>query len=393
MRCSLVRAAALTCLLALFAAAQAPGAENLARILAEGDPMQMGERAGAQCAGVIQALHPQFIEIAEALMGLKRSDIYTRAGKMSIPIEDRQIREMQGMALGAELDFEDILFLNLFYALTETRMGCRQLVAWGDATADGALLHARNLDWRDYKGDPLKKYNLILNGRPQDRIEFVAITWPGMVGVLTGTNRNGLSVAFNRLPDGHRIYRLAEPVFLTLRRVLERCSTLDEALASIEHAEPLGNGSIMISSVRDKSALVIEIVDGKLGVRRPAGNMICNANHATPQAGLTNATRRDAEMPALPVAREIGLPLSPRKMRAVMSHPKVLQDHNIRTVIFEPEKNRMHLACGRYRAALGPYETFVLFPEEPQAKKPAEQAPLPELPEQAPMPTMRKPAN
>ena len=343
----------------------------LFRIAAEGDPLQIGIAQGNQCAGRLQELLPRMIEVAEAIQGIKKYTLYGQAAKLSIPLSETQIREMRGIAQGSGLAYEDVLFLNMFYCLLETKMGCRQLAAWGDAAAGGALIHGRNLDWYDYQGDLLKKNNLIANLKPENSLEIVTIGWPGLVGVLTGTNRAGLTVGFNRLQDGHKQYRLAEPIFFTLRRILERCSTLDAAVQEMKAAKPLGNGTIMISSAREKSALVIELVDGEIGVRRPEGLWICNANHATREAGLPNARRRrPADAPMGPVIQRLGLPLNARKMRTVLSAPEVLQDMNILSVIFEPDQNRMHLSCGIERAAAGSFQTLVLFPPSVPTAKP-----------------------
>lgn len=275
---------------------------------------------------------------------------------------------MRAIAQAAKLAYEDVLFLNLFYSLTVNHPACRQVVVWGPLTTDGRLLHARNLDWPDYPGRPLQKNHTLVNVRPEKGHGYLMITWPGLIGVLTGTNREGLTVGFNQLPGKADPKRKAEPTTFVLKRVLRNCRTVDEAVALIRKARPLDNGSVMVSSAPNKKAAVVEIVDGRVGVRFAEKNehRIGNANHPTHEAGLKNlGDYGPAGAPVCPVVDGLGKGLKPESLRAVMRHEKVIQRFNLMSVVFDPARNRMDLATGPAPAAAGTYKRYVLFNRPP----------------------------
>jgi len=351
----------------LLAGCRAAGGEPYppTRLAAEGTPEEIGRRVGREQAEAIRKLHPVMLLAARSLTLHSKETLYKRAGQLAAKLSEEDLAEIKGLAAGSGLSCEDALFLNLFYSLTTDWPACRGLAAWGGSTTDGELLHARNLDWLDYPGKPLQRFNLILNVKPKDGIEHLLLTWPGFQGALTGTNRKGLTLAFNQLPGAWPAGEpLSEPIFFTLRRALRKCSTIDEAVKLIRETKPLGNGSVLISEAGAKTAVVVEVIGGKVGLRRPDGEMIANANHPTREAGWTGIRTGPAGAPALDVARGLDGKLSAERIRQVMADRKVMQEINLLAVVFEPAKNRMHLACGEQPAAAGKFTEYALFPEE-----------------------------
>jgi hypothetical protein len=183
-----------------------------------------------------------------------------------------------------------------------------------------------------------------------------------MVGVLTGTNRHGITVAFNQL-GGPRVKQPAEPAFFTLKRVLRTCKTAAEAVKLIQDAKPMDNGAVVISDATARTAEVVEIVEGKVGVRRAAKDeeMIGAANHPTTEAVPENRRTGPADWPMCRVARRLGKPLTPELMKKTLADPEVIQDINMLSVVFLPSANKMLLSCGRMRAAEGVFIEYKLF--------------------------------
>ncbi|MCS7160281.1 MAG: C45 family peptidase, partial [Gemmatales bacterium] len=101
----------------------------------------------------------------------------------------------------------------------------------GDANSQASLLLGRNLDFPTL--GYLHKYSLVSVYRPRDRYAFVAVGFPGMIGVLSGMNEHGLCVAMLEVYesgdgsppfDGKGI-----PYAVCLRQLLEECRTVEEA--------------------------------------------------------------------------------------------------------------------------------------------------------------------
>ncbi len=343
----------------------ASAAEPL-RIHAQGDAKAIGVAVGKPHAKVIVALHGPFLKTAMATTQQSKRQLYARAAHIARSISEVDRVQMRGIAESSGLAYDDVLFLNVFYSLTVNRLACRQFAAWGSMTHDGRLLHARNLDWPDYPGKPLQTYHTILNLQPKEGQAYLMLTWPGLIGVLTGTNRAGLTVAFNQLAGRADPKRHAAPTTFVLKRILRECKTLEEALALIRAAKPLDNGSVMISHAPSKQAAVVEIVDGQVGVRfaEKDHDRIGNANHPTREAGLKNlGAYGPVGSLVCPVADGLGQSLEMDQFQTVMRHKQVLQHFNLMSVVFDPTGNRMDLATGPAPAAKGPFKRFVIFPK------------------------------
>jgi len=366
-----LRAALLVGLAAACAACAARAGQSFApdRLLVAGPAERMGRCIGQAYGEHIRAFLPYFRTLAVLKTGRSAQELKVRLARLAMHVRQEDERMMRGVAEGAQVRYEDVLFLNLWYHLVSDRPLCRQLAAWGEWTEDGRLIHARNLDWPALPGDPLYRHNLILDVRPAQGIDYVALTWPGLVGVVTGTNRCGITVGFNQLAAGRGGY-LAEPVFLTLRRVLRTCKSAQEAADLIRSARPMGNGSILISDARRRTALVVEVYDGHVGIRRPREGLICNANHVTTDLGLAGVQPLAPDWPACAVARELGRPLTVEKIIQLMRDHRVLDPINMLSAVFVPEEGYMLLSCGRPLAAKGDFARYDLFPDD-RGKEPA----------------------
>lgn len=126
--------------------------------------------------------------------------------------------------------------------------------------------------------------------RPEGRIPWASVGWPGSVGVVTGVNTHGIAVMVGpaRTSDV-RPTRTARPVALLVRTVLEQAKTLDEAIKLIEGTPTLGSA-------------VLVVVDGSSGtwvlVERTPSKAITERNPRSPAIGdilTTNALSADPE--------------------------------------------------------------------------------------------------
>jgi predicted choloylglycine hydrolase len=327
-----------------------------------GDHFEMGRQFGEQYRNEIGILAPGFLSLAAMATATSEDQIKEHCRELAKGLREEDREELRGLAEGSKLEPDLVLFLNLFYTVTGPRAACRQLAVWGDASVDGRLLHARNLDWHDYPGKPLQRHNVILRVRGDGNdIEFLMLTWPGYMCALTGLNREGIGAAFNKLPGAPALTG-SEPTFFTIKRVLRSCRTLEEAVALIETANPMDNGSILLSDSKSREAIVVETRAGKTAVRRASGGMIGNANHYTRECGLGGDGGLGAGWPVLDAAAKIGAKHDVESLKKIMAAPEVLQRNNLLSVIFDPSNNRMWLASGTTPAASrGPFLEIPIF--------------------------------
>ncbi len=143
--------------------------------------------------------------------------------------------------------------------------------------------------------------------RPEGRIAWASVGWPGQLGVFTGVNAQQIAIMVDpaRTADV-RVTRTARPVGHLARTVLEQAKTLDEAIKIIETTPTLGTA-------------VIVLVDGTSGtwvlVERTPSKAIVERHPKSPALGdvlTTNALSSDPENDR---ARRM-LSTSPRTERA-----------------------------------------------------------------------------
>ncbi len=124
----------------------------------------------------------------------------------------------------------------------------------------------------------LNKHSALMIYHPAGRNQFAAIGWPGMIGVLSGMNEYGLSLA---CMEGPRMARLptAMPYTLLYRTILEQCRTVDEAIDLLQRTPRQTANNLMLMDAAGNRA-VVEIRPESVVVRRgEPGRRLISTNH------------------------------------------------------------------------------------------------------------------
>lgn len=128
--------------------------------------------------------------------------------------------EIRGMAEAAGLTDEEVQDFTIFPELFH----CSGFALWGKATADGALLHGRVLDYMRDAG--LDKYALIIIQEPEGANAFVNVGYSGMIGSVTGMSVN--HIAIGEMGGKGEGQWDGMPMTILLRLCLEQAKTLDD---------------------------------------------------------------------------------------------------------------------------------------------------------------------
>lgn len=176
--------------------------------------------------------------------------------------------------------FQRGVYLNALYdiALSFERsplVGCTSFVLSGNAAQHGHTLLARNFDFEvDDVFDRRKVVFLVVE---QGAIAFASVAWPGLVGVVSGMNAEGLAVVVHGARAGELRAR-GEPVVHALRRVLSTCHNVREAVEALKSAEPMVSHIVVVADAAGTTA-VIERVPGEPPYHYLLPNQAVVTNH------------------------------------------------------------------------------------------------------------------
>jgi predicted choloylglycine hydrolase len=156
-------------------------------------------------------------------------------------------------------------------------VGCTSFAVWGENTEDGELLIGRNFDF--YAGDDFAENKVIALVKPQTGYAFLSVTWPGMIGVVSGMNTEGLTVTINAGKSSIPL-KAKTPVSLLTREILQYAKNIDEAIAIARKRKVFVSESIMVGSANDNKAILIEISPKKMDIFEVenSGKLVCS-NH------------------------------------------------------------------------------------------------------------------
>lgn len=155
-------------------------------------------------------------------------------------------------------------------------VGCSSFACWADQSESNNLIIGRNFDF--YVGDDFAKNKMILFVEPESGYKFVSISWPGMMGVLSGINEKGLTVTINAA-KGKIPTSSAMPISLLARHILQYASNLSEAYEIAQRFESFVSESLLIGSAYDGYAAIIEKTPDKITLYKSDTSRVICTNH------------------------------------------------------------------------------------------------------------------
>jgi len=155
-------------------------------------------------------------------------------------------------------------------------VGCTSFAFKNQKTEDNGLLIGRNFDF--YVGDDFAKNKLVLFVNPTDGYRFMSYSWPGFMGVVSGMNEHGLTVSINAaksdLPTS-----VKTPISLLAREILQYAKSFDQAIEIVKKRNIFVSETLLIGSVHDNGALLIEKSPTKTGLMYMNNDQLICANH------------------------------------------------------------------------------------------------------------------
>jgi hypothetical protein len=239
-----------------------------------GTPYEIGRQHGTIFARQIRFLETEYVEamVAPAVGGKGKLLDWARSVERFIPEVYRQ--ELKGIAAGAGMTYESVLVANTMVDRFQTLM-CSTVVAGGKATKDGEIYFGRNLDFPGRR--VLHQMTVVIVYEREGTTPVVSVTWPGLVGVLSGMNGHGVCGATMLIHSGKPL-RPGVPYMIMYRDALSRARKASDVHASIEGAKRTCPNNFMVVDATG-AAEVVEF-DQDVVARRPADQgTVCSTNH------------------------------------------------------------------------------------------------------------------
>jgi hypothetical protein len=132
-------------------------------------------------------------------------------------------------------------------------IGCTAFGLGPGATRDGHVLVGRAFDFE--AADALDREKVVYFVAKDGAIPFASVAWPGLVGVVSGMNLEGVAVVVN----GGRAREAAsegEPVVYSLRDVLEQAHDTSEAVALLQRQKVMVSHIVFVADAKGQFAVV-----------------------------------------------------------------------------------------------------------------------------------------
>ncbi|MHC4939886.1 MAG: C45 family autoproteolytic acyltransferase/hydrolase [Planctomycetota bacterium] len=258
-------------------------------------------------------------------------------------IPKHHLEEIKGIAEGAGIPERTMIEVNCVVDRLQMVM-CSTVVAAGEATKDGGIYFGRNLDFPGR--NILHRMSVVLVFHEEGRIPVAAVTWPGLVGVLSGMNEHGVCGATMMIHFGTPA-KPGVPYMMMYREALEKAKKTADVAAHFEATKrTIANNFTVVDATGASEVLEY---DASRVVRRPSDKgCVCSTNYF-----------RSEEM------RAIGTPLGTGRYRTLAQfleteHGKIdmagvrraLRDTatpfylNVQSMIFLPRERELHLSVG-----------------------------------------------
>lgn len=270
--------------------------------------LQVGLEGTPETIGYSHArlLYPEMVENEGILLGRFRDQVPARFARSLLldlaqlryrdvdrEMSPERLREIAAGAQGFQPDpytelfptFQRFVYLNALYDISlsfegSPLIGCTTFTFDHDSTIDGSGLLARAFDFEvDEVFDRRKALFLV---RETGKIPFASVAWPGLVGVVSGMNLEGVALVVHggraREPQA-----VGEPVVHALRRVLSEARTTEQAAALLATRTPMVSHIVIVTDAQGHS-VAIERAPGVADTVRPLAARAATTNHF--EAGL-----------------------------------------------------------------------------------------------------------
>ena len=256
-------------------------ADSLPEIVCHGTPEAIGLAHGTIARARIHTSIRNYTRLFQDVAGISWNGARSRASTFLCPLQravPELVVEMRGIATGAQVDFLDILTLNVRseIALTTFSDGCTS-IAQAPQDGSGAVFVAQNWDWVGEAAEAMVLLDIRRTGadsKPSPRIRMLGEA--GLVGKF-GFNDRGVALCMNAIQaadlDPQKL-----PVHVAMRKALE-CSSFKEVLRMLNEQGVASTVNLMVTDVTGSIAAVECSPHGNALIEPDKDGLVCHTNH------------------------------------------------------------------------------------------------------------------
>uniref|UniRef100_H2ZE53 N-acylethanolamine-hydrolyzing acid amidase n=1 Tax=Ciona savignyi TaxID=51511 RepID=H2ZE53_CIOSA len=175
--------------------------------------------------------------------------------------------ELRGLSKALGMKLGDLVLINIIYDVSAFNSSqikaCTSIVAYDSM---GRIIHGRNLDYK--VGDYLRELTLQVDYQRGGKTLYMATTYAGYIGVITGSKPNAFSITGDQRNIGSILQNLFSavdhswPTFFAERRVLEEASDYQSALSQILKTPTIAPVYFIISGINAGEGAIV-VRDGR----------------------------------------------------------------------------------------------------------------------------------
>ncbi len=259
-----------------------------------GSPFELGKEQGAKCRERITKTVADTWSGLVNYLGCNKSDIQ---GDLSIYSDKIRachpsfVKEMEGVANGAQVSYDDIVLLNSQINILHERGGtkglegllCSSFVSWGDGTRHGNLVMGHNDDGVRFTD----QFLVLLDAAPSEGYRFAIPIMPGYLGYHTVVNETGFCAVGNALECGPqpKEVRKGVPMWTIFRYLAQFVDNVDDGVEFIRNADNGIAGSFLLGD-KNGDAVLIHLTPNSIEVIRPKekDKYLSLTNHAVAES-------------------------------------------------------------------------------------------------------------
>jgi len=329
-----------------------------------GTPYEIGFAHGKLCKNEIMDAHQYYWNAYDKLKITPDGKWLPLSRSLERYLPEEYIAEMKGIADGAGIEYDKILFLNTLVTISE-HGNC---FAFSFRQTESNIITVRQIDISNKI--PLWKKMVLYIIKPQKGYGFAALLNPGWVSGETGMNEKGITFSENNIHIQQTQWDVM-PIDQLSRKLLQYSKSIDDVGMILRRLKAYPAKLIFVSS--EKTASIFEFANKEIASIDMTNGYLAMANHAclipsknitSPSTRRLNFGNRFLEKNRGNMDIEQAIELARTSRISWRWNPVV---HNRQSIIFSPATLDFWIAIppesDYIPASYGPYVGFNLFKE------------------------------